>query len=70
MASSIASGKKEIGIFYGAAHMTDMEKRLKEMGFNKISTEWRVAWDMTPKEGDVIVKIKKKSQPEPEPVKN
>jgi len=67
---TIASGKKEIGIFYGAAHMADMEKRIKEMGFNKVSTEWRVAWDMTPKEGDVIVKVKKKPQGEPEPIKN
>jgi len=61
---SIAKGSKDIGIFYGAAHMTDMEKHLTEMGFTRQSSEWRVAWDMTPKEGDVIIKtVKRKPQP-------
>ncbi len=46
--STIESGKKEIGIFYGAGHMTDMEKRLVQMGFSRIGkTEWRIGWDMT-----------------------
>ncbi len=38
---------KRIGIFYGAAHMPDMEKRLLKMGFKKQRTQWLVAWDMT-----------------------
>lgn len=42
-------GKKNIGIFYGAAHMKDMEKRLMEMGFKRTGVEWRVAWDLSPK---------------------
>ena len=42
----LALGKKKIGIYYGAAHMADMERRLtKEMGFTKVSEEWIVAWD-------------------------
>ena len=38
--------KKQIAVFYGAAHMPDLEKRLKEMGFTKAATEWRTAWDL------------------------
>lgn len=42
----LALDKKKIGIYYGAAHMADMERRLtKEMGFTKVSEEWIVAWD-------------------------
>lgn len=40
----IASGKKKIGIFYGAAHFPDMERHLEEKGFKKISTKWLSAW--------------------------
>jgi hypothetical protein len=45
---TLADGKKNIGIFYGAAHMKDMEKRLAEMGFQRTAVEWRVAWDLAP----------------------
>jgi hypothetical protein len=46
---AIAGGKKNIGIFYGAAHMKDMEKRLTDdMGFKRTAVEYRVAWDLTP----------------------
>jgi hypothetical protein len=42
----IAAGRKKIGIFYGAAHLGDMEQRLVgEMGFTKVAHEWIVAWD-------------------------
>jgi hypothetical protein len=45
---TIAGGKnKNIGIFYGAGHMHDMEQRLEDMGFKKTTTEWRIGWDMT-----------------------
>jgi hypothetical protein len=44
---TIRSGKKDIGIFYGAAHMHDMESRLALMGFKRTGMEWRTAWDMT-----------------------
>lgn len=42
-----AGGKKSIAIFYGAAHMPDMAKRLAERGFTKVDTQWRLAWDVT-----------------------
>lgn len=42
----IAAGRKRIGIFYGAAHMPHMERRLvDDMGFVKTGHEWLVAWD-------------------------
>ena len=64
---TVAKGKKNVGLFYGAAHMPDLSKRLAEAGFKPVKTEWRVAWDMTAREGDVIVKTVKKKQPEPQP---
>ncbi len=43
----ISNGKRDIAIFYGAAHMPDMAARLQAMGFSQIATEWRTAWDLT-----------------------
>ena len=44
----IAAGQKDLGIYYGAAHLTHMERRLTvDMGFRKIDHEWIVAWDCT-----------------------
>jgi hypothetical protein len=43
----IAAGKKTLGIFYGAGHMSDMEKRLLDRGFHKTDAQWRVAWNMS-----------------------
>jgi hypothetical protein len=56
MKEQIGKGQKNIGIFYGAAHMIGISKQLEEMGFKHTKTEWRTAWDMTPKEGDFIIK--------------
>jgi hypothetical protein len=47
LTDSIAAGKKKLAIFYGAAHMPDMTKRLEDMGFSPVSTDWNVAWDLT-----------------------
>ena len=44
---TIKDGKKDIAIFYGAAHMPDLSKRLEAMGFHPVATEWRMAWDLT-----------------------
>jgi len=45
---TIDLGKKNIGIFYGAAHLADMSQRLEAMGFKPTGkTTWRVAWDMS-----------------------
>ncbi len=45
---TIAQGKKNVGIFYGAGHMRGLEDALLgEMGFQRTGIEWRLAWDMT-----------------------
>lgn len=42
----IAAGRQRIGIYYGAAHLPHMERRLvQDLGFTKIAHEWLVAWD-------------------------
>ncbi len=43
----IAAGKKKIGVFYGAAHMPDFEKRLvADFGLKKTQQVWLSAWDL------------------------
>jgi hypothetical protein len=43
----LASGRKKIGIFYGAAHLPDMKEKLaKDFGFKHTSTQWVIAWDL------------------------
>jgi hypothetical protein len=46
MNDQIAAGKKNIGIFYGAAHFPDMEDRMFKMGFKKTNQFWMTAWDI------------------------
>ena len=42
------AGRKDLGIYYGAAHLPHMEQRLTEdFGFRKVDHEWLVAWDCT-----------------------
>lgn len=43
----MAAGKKNIGIFFGAAHFPDIERRLLEKGFTRVSTKWATAWRVT-----------------------
>jgi hypothetical protein len=41
------TGKKKLAIFYGAAHLPGMEKRMIEkMGFERKRTRWVKAWDL------------------------
>ena len=45
----IEIGEKNLGVFYGAAHLPGMEKLLEERGFHMVGEpEYLVAWDMTP----------------------
>ncbi|OYW75117.1 MAG: hypothetical protein B7Z37_14975 [Verrucomicrobia bacterium 12-59-8] len=46
MDKEIAAGKKSIAIFYGAAHLGDMEERLLKKGFKRTQVEWLKAWDL------------------------
>ncbi len=40
----IGLGKRNIGIFYGAAHMPDFEERLAKLGFEPVEIDWVDAW--------------------------
>lgn len=46
MDKQIAAGKKHLAIFYGAAHLADMEQRLLKKGFKRVKTEWVTAWNI------------------------
>src|SRR6266550_2345494 len=47
---TMAAGKKNLAIFYGAAHLKDMDKRLtQDMGFKRTGMDYRVAWDLSPR---------------------
>ena len=42
--AELEEGKRQLGIFYGAAHMRDMERRLLKLGFSVAETTWVDAW--------------------------
>jgi len=45
--TALKNGKKDVAIFYGAAHMPELSQLLAQRGFKPIATEWRMAWDLT-----------------------
>ncbi|NIP94957.1 MAG: TraB/GumN family protein [Akkermansiaceae bacterium] len=55
LAEQVAAGKRTVGIFYGAAHFPDMEKRLLAQGYKKTGQQWMTAWNVP------------KPEPQPQP---
>lgn len=48
----VAEGKRRIAIFYGAAHLPDMERRLSaDYGLKATTTRWLTAWQLAPAKG-------------------
>jgi hypothetical protein len=46
----LAAGKKNLAIFYGAGHLTDMDQRLrKDFDLKPTEITWLTAWDLRPK---------------------
>ena len=45
----VAAGRKNLGIFYGAAHLSEMEKDLEKRGFQRTGERWLTAWDIKPR---------------------
>jgi hypothetical protein len=45
----VKTGRKKFGIFYGAAHLDDMEKRLEKRGYKRTAERWLTAWDIKPR---------------------
>ncbi len=42
------AGKHRVAVFYGAAHLPDMEKRLlNDFGLKRAETRWLTAWDLS-----------------------
>ncbi len=46
--NQISAGNKNLAIFYGAAHMVDLEHRLLAMGYKRQSLDWQTAWTVAP----------------------
>ncbi len=46
LARQLEAGRKNIGIFYGAAHFPDLEERLVKDGWKQTRQEWLTAWDI------------------------
>jgi hypothetical protein len=45
----LASGKKHVGVFYGAGHLVDMDQWLrKDFGLQPVAVTWLTAWDLAP----------------------
>ncbi len=42
----ITDGKKHLAIFYGAAHLPDMEQRLLKKGYKLKNLDWIKAWNL------------------------
>jgi hypothetical protein len=49
LSKQIERGHKRIGIFFGAAHMPDMQRRLTEQfAMEQSGQRWIPAWDLSP----------------------
>jgi hypothetical protein len=47
LADEIKGGKKKLAIFYGAGHLSDMEKRLiADFGLKRADENWLEAWNL------------------------
>ncbi len=59
LGEQIAAGKKRIAIFYGAAHMPDFDRRLREdFTLERQGQEWLTAWDLRDERGDPALRLK------------
>ncbi len=46
LTEQLEEGDKKIGVFFGAGHLPDLERRVLELGFEKSAQEWLTAWDI------------------------
>lgn len=49
LAREMAGKSTRFAIFYGAAHLPDLEQRLIKLGFERGKIQWLVAWDLSQK---------------------
>ncbi|MGE0758435.1 MAG: hypothetical protein AB7F89_15500 [Pirellulaceae bacterium] len=45
LAEQQQAGKRKLAIFYGAAHLPDFDRKLRDMGYAPVETKWLAAWD-------------------------
>ena len=45
----VKTGKKNLGLFYGAGHLEDLEERLELRGYQRTAVQWLTAWDIKPR---------------------
>ena len=45
----VAAGRKNLGIFYGAAHLSEMESEMEKKGYHRTGERWMNAWDIKPR---------------------
>jgi hypothetical protein len=65
LAAALERGEKKVAIFYGAAHMADLERRLKaDLGLAKKKEEWLVAWDIAKRKPKAPAGSAKEAPPE------
>ena len=51
----LEAGHQKLGVFYGAAHLPDMDQRLiTEFGMTRQETRWVKAWDLTTSTGQPL----------------
>ena len=49
LSRQINEGKRKLGVFYGAGHLADMDKRLREeFGLEPVKVTWLDAWNLRP----------------------
>ena len=56
--------KKDIAIFYGAAHNADFAKRFRALGYTKTSVRWMTAWNIGMGALEEIPSQEKKANPQ------
>jgi hypothetical protein len=49
----VASGHKNLGVFYGAAHLSDIEARLEKNGYRRTGERWLTAWEIKPRADEI-----------------
>ena len=60
----IAKGRTNLGVFYGAGHLADMEERLLKKGFKRSGDPlWYVAWPLTREPMETVVPKSTKAYP-------
>jgi hypothetical protein len=49
----VAAGRKNLGIFYGAGHLPEMETQLEKKGYHRTGERWMTAWDIKPRVDEI-----------------